>query len=116
MEVFDVRFLQEALEDLEEIVLYIAQDSRQAALRMHDKIVEKSNDLAIFPKRGRLVPDRKIAGAGYRTLGIKPYIVFYRVIDRNVFIYRVLHGATNYPILFEKIAQAAESETEEETK
>ena len=105
METYDVRFLQEALEDLEEIVLYIAQDSRQAALRMHDKIVEKANDLAIFPKRGRLVPDRKMAAAGYRMLGIKPYIVFYRVVERNVFIYRVLHGAMNYPLLYGKKLQ-----------
>jgi len=105
METYDVHFLQEALDDLEEIVLYIAQDSRAAALRMHDKIIEKSNDLKIFPKRGRLVPDKKMAATGYRMLGIKPYIAFYRIVDRNVFIYRVLHGATNYPLLFEKMAK-----------
>jgi len=106
METYDVRFLQEALDDLEEIVLYIAQDSRAAALRMHDKIIEKASDLATFPKRGRLVPDKKMSAAGYRMLGIKPYIAFYRVIDHNVFVYRVLHGATNYPLLYERMAQA----------
>ena len=103
MEDYDVHFLQEALEDLEEIVLYIAQDSRQAALRMHEKIIEKANDLTIFPRRGRLVPDKKMAAAGYRMLVIKPYIAFYRIVDRNVFIYRVLHGATNYPLLYDKM-------------
>jgi len=105
METYDVLFSREALEDLEEIVLYIARDSRQAALRMHDKIVEKANDLTVFPKRGRLVPDKKMAAAGYRMLGIKPYIIFYRVIERNVFIYRILHGATNYPLLYGKMLQ-----------
>ena len=100
-----MHFLQEALDDLEEIILYIAQDSRAAALRMHDTIIEKSNDIENFPKRGRLVPDRKMAAAGYRMLGIKPYIAFYRIVDRNVFIYRVLHGATNYPLLYERMAQ-----------
>ena len=105
METYDVQFLQEAMDDLEEIVLYIAQDSRQAALRMHDKIIEKANDLTTFPKRGRLVPDKKMAAAGYRMLGIKPYIAFYRVVERNVFIYRVLHGATNYPLLYGQMVQ-----------
>ena len=105
METYDVRFFQEALDDSEEIVLYIAQDNRRTALRMHDKIIERANDLTIFPKRGRLVPDRKTAAAGYRMLGIKPYIAFYRIIDRNVFICRVLHGAANYPLLYEKMAQ-----------
>jgi len=104
METYNVQFLQEALDDLEEIVLYIAQDSRQAALRMHDKIIEKANDLTIFPKRGRLVPDKKMGAVGYRMLGIKPYIAFYRIVDRDVFIYRVLHEATNYPLLYEKMA------------
>jgi len=106
METYNVRFLQEALDDLEEIVLYIAQDSHVAALRMHDKIIVKAEDLAMFPKRGRLVPDTKMSAAGYRMLGIKPYIAFYRIIDRNVFIYRVLHGATNYPSLYERMALA----------
>ena len=105
METYDVRFLQEALDDLEEIVLYIAQDSPQAALRMHDKIIEKANDLTTFPKRGRLVPDRKMAATGYRMLGIKLYIAFYRVVDCNVFIYRALHGAINYPLLYGKMLQ-----------
>jgi len=36
-------------------------------------------------------------------LGIKPYIAFYRVISNNVFIYRVLHGASNYPLLYEQM-------------
>jgi len=103
MAVFEVRFLQEALADLEEIILYIAQDSPSAALNMHDKIIEKAHGLAAFPKRGRLVPDKKMSEAGYRMLIIKPYIVFYRVIGFNVFIYRVLHGATNYPLLYEKM-------------
>ena len=106
MESYNVRFLQEAFDDLEEIVLYIAQNNRQAALCMHDKIIEKSNDLASFPKRGRLVPDRKMSAAGYRMLGIKPYVAFYRIIDNDVFIYRVLHGASNYPLLYQKMAQA----------
>jgi len=103
METYEVRFLQEALDDLEEIVLYIAKDNRSAALRMHDKIIEKINDLTVFPKRGRLVPDKKMSGSGYRMLGIKPYIAFYRVLESNIFIYRVLHGATNYPLLYERI-------------
>ena len=100
---FEVRFLQESLADLEEIILYIAQDSPAAALRMHDKIIEKAHGLANFPKRGRLVPDKKMAAAGYRMLVIKPYIVFYRISDNSVFIYRVLHGATNYPLLYKKM-------------
>jgi len=104
MQEYDVRFLQEALDDLEEIVLYIAQNNRAAALRMHDKIIQKANDLTIFPKRGRLVPDKKMSAAGFRMLGVKPYIAFYRVVGSFVYIYRVLHGAADYPMLYESMA------------
>ena len=102
METYEVRFLQEALDDLEEIVLYIARDGKTAAMGMHDEIIDKARDLSIFPKRGRLVPNEKMQKAGYRMLLIKPYIAFYRVIGNSVFIYRVLHGATNYPMLYDK--------------
>ena len=105
MEVYDVQFLQEALDDLEEIILYIAQDSRQSALHMHDRIIEKANDLSIFPKRGRLISDKKMAAAGYRMLGVKPYLIFYRIVEHKVFIYRVLHGAINYPMLYQQMLQ-----------
>ena len=105
METYNVQFLQEALDDLEEIILYISKDSRTAALRMHDKIIEKATDLSVFPKRGRLVPDKKMAAAGYRMLGVKPYIAFYRLISRDIFIYRVLHGSSNYPLLYEQMMQ-----------
>ena len=84
MEAINVRFLQEAVDDLEEIVLYISQNNRAAALRMHDKIILRANDLTLFPKRGRLVPDKKMSEAGYRMLGIKPYILFYRIIGCDI--------------------------------
>jgi plasmid stabilization system protein ParE len=105
MEIYDVSFLQEALDDLEEIVLYIAADNPVAALSMRDKIIGKAKDLSKFPKRGRLVPDKKMSEAGYRMLVVKPYLVFYRILKNNVYIYRILHGASNYPALYEKISQ-----------
>ena len=110
MDAYKVEFLQEALDDLEEIILYIAQDSPAAALGMHDKIIEKFNNLMIFPKRGRLIPDRKMSAIGFRMLGILPYIAFYRVLGNDVLIYRVLHGSSNYPILYEKMTKGIDSD------
>jgi addiction module RelE/StbE family toxin len=108
METYNVRFLEEALDDLEEIVLYIANDNPAAALSMHDKIVEKATNLSTFPKLGRLVPDKKMSEAGFRMLVIKPYLLFYRLIEDTVYIYRVVHGARNYPSLYEKMSQKNE--------
>ncbi len=59
MEQYNVRFLQSALDDLEEIVLYISKDSVNSALKMHDKFIAASKKLESFPKAGSLVYDRK---------------------------------------------------------
>ena len=45
MEIYKVEYLQTAMEDLEEIILYIAKDSVQDAIKMHDEIIDKSNKL-----------------------------------------------------------------------
>lgn len=102
MENYRVEYLQTALDDLEEIVLYIAKDSVQEAIKMHDEIINKSNKLSTFPKLGREVPDKKIRRLGFRMLVISSYIAFYRIIDKKIYIYRVLHGKRNYPLLYEE--------------
>ena len=68
METYNVCFLEEALGDLEEIVLYIARCSRASVLSMHDEIIEKANEISIFPRRGQPVPDAKMSNAGFRML------------------------------------------------
>ncbi len=99
-----VVFLVPALDDLEEIVLYLARGSAEASLKIHDAIVAQSAELATFPKLGRLVPDKKLGERGFRILTISPYILLYRMVDETIFIYRVLHGARNYPVLFKTLS------------
>ena len=102
MERYKLKFLQSSLDDLEEIVLYIAKDSKESALKMHDLIIEKTKRLSFFPKTGVLVQDKKIGEMGFRMLVIDKYIAFYKIDGDTVHIHRVLHGARNYPILFNK--------------
>jgi len=100
MKKYKVTFLQPALDDLEEIILYIARDSSDAALKMHDEIILKARKLEDFPKLGRLVPDKKMSESGFRMLMIRPYIALYREMNGVIYIYRVIHGARNYPSLY----------------
>lgn len=102
MENYKVTFLQSALDDLEEIILYIASDNKKNALLMNDKLVATANKLAIFPMMGILVPDEKIARMGFRMLPIDNYLLFYKIYeeDKEVTILRVIHGMGDYPNLF----------------
>ncbi|MEW5785063.1 MAG: type II toxin-antitoxin system RelE/ParE family toxin [Bacillota bacterium] len=95
-----VEFLQTALDDLEEIVLYIAKDSKAVAMKMHDKLVASVYRLATFPKLGILVPDKKMREAGFRMLIIEKYLLFYKFYN-EIIILRVAHGVRDYPRLLE---------------
>ncbi|MCL2752014.1 MAG: type II toxin-antitoxin system RelE/ParE family toxin [Firmicutes bacterium] len=86
-------FLKEALEDIDGIYDYIAADSPIAALEVTDRILKHIEQLIEFPKSGKLYPDEKLKDYQFRTLTEPPYLIFYRLIDQTVTIYRVLHGA-----------------------
>ncbi len=102
MEKYNVRFLQAAIEDLEKIVIYIAANNKDAAIKWHDNLIEKSNRLALFPKMGIKIADKKISPLEFRMLPIKNYILFYRVFEEKeeVIILRVLDAKRDYPRIF----------------
>lgn len=97
---YKVEFLQSAIDDLEEIVLYIAKDSRKSAMELHDKIIESATRLEEFPNLGRLVPDEKLRESGFRFIIIDKYLLFYKIYNEEINILRVLRGDRDYPSLF----------------
>lgn len=99
MRKFKISILQVAREDIGEIFFYIAENNPESALAMTDKIINKIDTLAEFPLAGKIVPVNELAKKEYRMLIIDSYIVFYRVIDDEVVVYKVLHGKQEYPDL-----------------
>ncbi|WP_054693188.1 type II toxin-antitoxin system RelE/ParE family toxin [Syntrophomonas palmitatica] len=96
MSKYKIRVLQIAREDLGEIYFYIASDNPQAALSMTNKIIDKIDTLAELPFLGKTVPDSELAKREFRMLIVDSYIVFYKVIDEEIIVYRVLHGTRDY--------------------
>ena len=99
MSKYKIAILQIAREDIGEIFFYIAEDSPTAALAMTDKIIDKIDKLAEHPHIGKIVPDGELAKQDYRMLIIDCYIAFYKLINDEVVVYRVLHGMRDYPDL-----------------
>ncbi len=99
MEKYDVELLPAAYADLDEIFDYIMVDNSQAAARMLDNIMQALRRLENFPHSGAPLIDRSLKKFNFRMVIIEPYIAFYRFIDNKVYVYRVLHGARNYPHL-----------------
>jgi len=96
-----VRFLKSALDDMDEIIAYIAGDSKEAAVSIHDELMEKAKKLERFPKMGQLVSEEKMRLQGYRFIVCSAYLIFYREINETIFVYRVLHGRRDYSALFD---------------
>jgi len=84
--------------DLEEIWLFIAQDNPEAADRFIRVIVSRFPTLTSMPYLGR---QREDLSAGLRSFPVQKYIIFYRPREDGVEIVRVLHGARDFPPLFE---------------
>ena len=101
MKTYRVNVLPVAREDVADVYYYIALDSPEAALRVTDKIMDTVDSLSEFPERCQIVPDNELAKQGYRMLIIDAYIAFYKVIESEVWVYRILHGKRDYPQLLE---------------
>jgi addiction module RelE/StbE family toxin len=91
-----VRILRRAQTDLIEIRNYIERDSPRAAERFVDKLITKIEGLEDSPEMGVVPQDPHLQARGYRVLIEGEYLVFYKVLSRQVRIYRVLHGRRKY--------------------
>ena len=73
-----------AINDLEEIVTYIARDSPANALKVHGKLKDKADLLETYPLRGRIVPElARLGMRAWREIISKPYRIIYR-LDKNI--------------------------------
>ena len=86
-----------ALDDLEEARRYISAEDPSAARRVYASILSAVGRLAEFPGIGR--PGRV---DGTRELVIRgtPYVVAYAVVEGDVMILAVMHGARDWPERF----------------
>jgi toxin ParE1/3/4 len=87
-----------AKSDLEEIWFYIGQDNPDGADKFIRAIVSRFARLASMPELGR---QREELSARLRSFPIGNYVIFYRLMKNGVEIARVLHGARDFPPLFQ---------------
>ena len=95
---YKVVFTDTAESDLDDIVVYLSNFSRNIALKYYDEIMAKANSLVSMPERCPFVNDRALRAAGYRWLAVHNYIIFYYVnnISNKVHIRRILYSGRDY--------------------
>ncbi len=72
---YKVTFAPQALQRLEEIVRFIAQENPPAAEKLGLHLVDRTVLLADFPELGRPYRQRE----GVRRLWCRPYWIYYRI-------------------------------------
>jgi toxin ParE1/3/4 len=96
---YEIVLSPRAVQDLEEIVRYIAADGIEVAERFGRLLFEKTRALGEFPRTGRIVPEFR--DPNIRELIVKSYRIVYR-IDENALqiqIARFWHAARGEPSL-----------------
>ena len=101
-----IKILEPAQHELEEIAqLHMALAGPNSARIITDKIYAAIEQASLFPKSGYPIHDRALRQQGYRCLLAGKYIIFYRMAGDTVYIYHIVHGATDYPQLYKELAE-----------
>jgi toxin ParE1/3/4 len=79
-----------ALQDLEAIAEYIAEDSQAYAATVVKNTVQQTRQLTQFPRSGRKVPE--FDDENIRELLAYSYRIIYRLEEGEVLVAAVIHG------------------------
>jgi addiction module RelE/StbE family toxin len=86
-----------ALNDLEAIREFIAQDNPGAAARIYAAVRAAVDPLANYPNLGRA---GRVEGTRELIIAGLPYIVAYRVVENQIRILSVIHTSRQWPRRF----------------
>jgi plasmid stabilization system protein ParE len=94
---FKIIWSEQARDDLQSIVLFIARDNPSVAESFGCSLMSKVDALAQFPQLGRIVPEEQ--DENVREIIFRPYRIIYKVLAEKqiVAIARVWHGARGEP-------------------
>lgn len=88
-----VVFSDEALQDLREHWIFVARSSHEAADRLVEELIDRSQELSTMAERFRKVP--RPAGRELRRRNVRTWAIFYRITPTHVEIVRIVHGGRN---------------------
>jgi addiction module RelE/StbE family toxin len=97
MKQYRVQITDKALEDMEEIYTYIAEQLQapESAMGQYNRIAEAIQKLNVFPERVRIMESEPEHSMGLRQLPIDNFSAFYMVEDDKVIVTRVLYSASD---------------------
>lgn len=89
-----IKWLDDAIYDLQALRQYIAKDKLSAANRLAKRIL---NAVSLLPNQPSMGRPGRVLGTRELIVSSTPYIVPYRVKNNSIEILRVLHVAMEWP-------------------
>jgi toxin ParE1/3/4 len=83
-----------ARQALDEVLEYVAQESRDRALSLLSRVLDTAAALDTLANRGRVVPE--LNQPETRELLVFDYRLLYRVLGEHVVVIAFLHGARDF--------------------
>ena len=80
----------EAFDDIDEIAIYIGQDSVEAAHRVVDEIYRYIQELVSFPHQGHRRTD--LTSRPLRFIRVRDYLIAYAPDETPLWVIAVMHG------------------------
>ncbi len=102
---YKVSWARGAEADLNNIILYIAEESPANVREILDKIKEKASSLTQIPERGQIVPELQDQGMLlYRELIVSSWRILYRISSKKVYILSMFDSRKNVEdVLLKKV-------------
>jgi toxin ParE1/3/4 len=100
---YKIIWSEQARDDLQAIVLFIAQDNPPVAASFGFQLISKVDLLMEFPQIGRVVPEEQ--DESLREIVLRPYRIIYQVLPKlqTIGIVRIWHGARGEPDIPDRI-------------
>lgn len=90
---YNVEITPAAERDVEEIWIYIADDSPENATAFIVRLEEQIGTLEQLPERCPLIPENEQLGTAYRHQLHGAYRTIFRITAKKVYILRIIHGS-----------------------
>ena len=95
---YKIRYVQQAVDDMDAIFDYVVVENQTAAHKLLEQFDHSIQKLRKAPYLGAAIrtDDAMMIAEGYRYLVVAPYLIFYRVREKDVVIGRILHSRQDW--------------------
>ena len=100
-EVYNLEILSPAQKELDAIAQrHMSIVGADSARKITNRIYGSLAHLRTFPDMGVLCKDKELRLQGFRQLICEKYLCLYRLIGDTVFVYHIVDGRMDYPVIF----------------